>query len=253
VSQNSELVSIVTPAFKAGRFVGDAIRSVIEQDYPQWEMLIVDDCSPDDTCERVEEWAQRDSRVRLIRQVSNGGPYAARNTGLANSSGRYVAFLDSDDYWMGGKLSKQLRFMRETGAPLAFTEYRRISEDGSRVGRRFSVPRRLSYSQLLGNTAIATSTVIVDRQLTGPFQMRKAYYDDFVLWLDLLRQGYAAFGLKEDLMRYRVVGKSVSRNKAKSAGQVWRTYREIERLPLPSAAWHFVNYGTRAWLKYARF
>jgi teichuronic acid biosynthesis glycosyltransferase TuaG len=253
VTWTAELVSIVTPAYKAARFVGDAIRSVIEQDYPRWEMLIVDDCSPDDTCERVEEWTRRDARVRLIRQAKNGGPSAARNAGLANSSGRYVTFLDSDDYWTAGKLSRQLQFMRTTGAALSFTEFRRISEDGSRLGRRVSVPSRLKYSQLLGNTAIATSTVMIDRELTGVFSMRKAYYDDFVLWLELLKKGNVALGLKEDLMRYRVVGKSVSRSKGMSAKQVWLTYRDIEGLNLLHAAWCFLNYGVRGWLKYSRF
>src|ERR1700730_1408688 len=99
-----ELVSIITPAFKAARFVGESIRSALAQDYPHWEMLIADDCSPDDTVERVEEWTARDSRVRLIRQPQNGGPAAARNAALANSSGRYVAFLDSDDFWLPRKL-----------------------------------------------------------------------------------------------------------------------------------------------------
>jgi teichuronic acid biosynthesis glycosyltransferase TuaG len=253
MTQSAELVSIITPAFKAARFVDAAIRSVVDQDYSHWEMLVVDDCSPDDTCERVATWSSRDSRVQLIRQARNGGPHAARNAALAKSSGRYVAFLDSDDFWLSGKLSRQLQFMRATGAALSFTEFRRISEDGSRIGRRLSVPAKLTYSQLLGNTAIATSTVIVDRQITGPFQMRKAYYDDFALWLELLRRGHVARGLKDDLMRYRVVGRSVSRNKSKSAWEVWRTYREIEGLATLRATWCLLNYGVRGWLKYGRF
>src|SRR5579872_1478066 len=162
MTQSGELVSIITPAFKAARFVEDAIRSVLEQDYPHWEMLVVDDCSPDDTCERVAAWSSRDSRVKLIRQTQNDGPYAARNAALANSRGRYVAFLDSDDFWLSGKLSRQLQFMRATRAALSFTEFLRVSEDGSRIGRRLKVPSTLTYEELLGNTAIATSTVIVD-------------------------------------------------------------------------------------------
>jgi teichuronic acid biosynthesis glycosyltransferase TuaG len=248
-----ELVSIITPAFKAARFVGDAIRSVVTQDYPNWELLIVDDCSPDETVARAEEWVERDSRIRLIRQPQNGGPAAARNTALENSSGRYVAFLDSDDYWLSHKLSRQLEFMRTNAAAISFTGFRRISEDGVHTGRLLKVPERLTYAQLLGNTAIATSTVIVDRSVTGPLQLRRVYYDDFVLWLSLLRQGHVALGLNDDLMRYRVVGKSVSRNKTKSAKEVWKTYRIVEGLGLPRSAWYFVNYSARGWLKYFRF
>ncbi len=249
----SELVSIITPAFRAARFVGDSIRSAVAQDYPNWEMLIVDDCSPDDTAERVDEWVKRESRVRLIRQPQNGGPAAARNAALASSSGRYAAFLDSDDFWLPQKLTRQLEFMRTNGAAISFTGFRRISEDGGQIGRLLTVPERLTYAQLLGNTAIATSTVIVDRSLTGPLQMRHVYYDDFVLWLSLLRRGHVAFGMNEDLMRYRVVGKSVSRNKTKSAREVWKTYRNVEELGLFRSAWCFLNYSTRGWLKYARF
>lgn len=250
---NTDLVSIVTPAFKAARFVGDAIRSAVTQDYPHWEMLIVDDCSPDDTVHRVEEWTGQDARIRLIRQPQNGGPAAARNAALASASGRYIAFLDSDDSWLPGKLSKQIEFMRSNGAAISFTGFRRISEDGARTGRLIAVPKQLTYVQLLGNTAMATSTVVVDRSITGQLHMRQAYYDDFVLWLSLLRRGHRALGLNEDLMRYRVVGKSVSRNKTKSAREVWKTYRDIEGLGLLRSAWHFTNYSTRGWLKYARF
>jgi teichuronic acid biosynthesis glycosyltransferase TuaG len=250
---SSELVSIITPAFRAARFVGDSIRSAIAQDYPKWEMLIVDDCSPDDTVERVEEWAKRDYRVRLIRQHRNGGPAAARNAALASSSGRFAAFLDSDDYWLPQKLSRQLDFMRTNGVAISFTGFRRISEDGGQVGRLLRVPEQLTYSELLGNTAIATSTVIIDRSITGPLEMRHVYYDDFVLWLSLLRRGHVAFGINEDLMRYRVVGKSVSRNKTKSAREVWKTYRKVEGLGTLRSAWYFVNYSARGWLKYRRF
>lgn len=253
MSISHELVSIITPAFKAARFVDDAIRSVVAQDYPHWELVIVDDCSPDDTAQRIEEWAKRDSRIRLIRQRENGGPAAARNVALSSSTGRYGAFLDSDDWWLPCKLSRQLEFMRANAAALSFTGFRRISEDGGETGRLIRVPRRLTYGQLLGNTAIATSTVIVDRSITGPLQMRRVYYDDFVLWLSLLRQGYVAYGLNEDLMRYRVVGKSVSRNKTKSAGEVWRTYRQIEGLGMLRSAWYFASYGARGWFKYSRF
>jgi teichuronic acid biosynthesis glycosyltransferase TuaG len=250
---NTEMVSIVTPAYKAARFIDETIRSVISQDYSHWEMLIVDDCSPDDTAERVEAWTKRDSRVRLIRQVANDGPAAARNAALSNSSGRYVAFLDSDDLWLPQKLSHQLEFMRNSNAAVSFTKFRRISEDGAQTGRLITVPRRLTYAQLLGNTAIATSTVIVDRSITGPLHLRPVYYDDFVLWLSLLRRGHVAFGLDMDLMRYRVVGKSVSRNKTRSAKEVWKTYRAVEGLGLLRSAWCLLSYGARGLFKYARF
>lgn len=246
----SAQVSIITPAYRAASFVGETIRSAQMQEHTDWEMLIVDDCSPDDTCAVIETFSAADPRVRLIRQPQNAGPAAARNVALAQARGRYIAFLDSDDLWMPGKLSQQLQFMRELSAPLSYTEYRRINQDGSLLGRRIPVPSSLDYRQLLCNTAIITSTVIVDTDVTGRVSMPDAPYDDYALWLKLLRAGHVAHGLKADLLRYRVVAGSVSRSKSTSAMRVWRTYRDIESLGMVRSAWSFANYAIRGWLKY---
>lgn len=246
-------VSIITPAYRAARFIGETIRSVQAQTYREFEMLVVDDCSPDETAAVVERFAATDARIRLLRQPANGGPAAARNRALAEARGRWIAFLDSDDLWLPEKLERQLAFHRAQGAKISYTEFRRVAADGSRVGRRIAVPDWLDYDRLLCNTGIATSTVIVDRARTGPFRMKKTYYDDYACWLELLRSGGRAVGLREDLMRYRVLGGSVSRNKLKSARHVWRTYREVEGLGLLRSAWAFVNYAGRAAVKYGRF
>jgi len=246
------LVSIITPAYKAAPFVGDAIRSVRGQNHSAWEMLIADDGSPDATAEIVAGFASAGPRVKLIRQ-ENSGPAMARQRALDAATGRYIAFLDSDDYWLPSKLSKQLHFMHRTGAALSYTAFRRIKHDGSELGHHIDVPKRLDYRSLLGNTAIATSTALIDRDATGPFQMRRVYCDDFVLWLELTKRGFVAHGLNEDLMRYRVLDKSVSRNKANSAKHVWHTYRAIEQLSLPHAGWCFARYAFDGWRKYSRF
>jgi teichuronic acid biosynthesis glycosyltransferase TuaG len=246
-------VSIITPAYNAARFVGKAIESVRRQTYSQWEMLVIDDCSLDDTREVIRFFARTDSRIKLIEQPMNGGPARARQAGLIAASGRYIAFLDSDDLWLPSKLERQVAFMRERDAAISFTEFCRISADGGRVGKRIRVPERLGYHQLLRNTAIATSTVVVDREKTGPFSMTVTYYDDFVLWLELLRRGFSAHGLQEDLMRYRVASGSWSRNKLRSALWVWRTYQQVEKLSVPYSAWCFAGYLWNAVSKYRSF
>jgi teichuronic acid biosynthesis glycosyltransferase TuaG len=251
-SSSQTRVSIITPAYKSAAFVGEAIRSVQGQDFSDWEMLIVEDGSPDNTAMVVGELASVDPRVKLIRQT-NRGPAMARQRALDVAKGRYIAFLDSDDYWLPGKLSHQLAFMHYHGAALSYTRFRRISTEGIQIGHLVAVPERLDYWQLLKNTGIATSTVIVDREMTGPFAMTQTYYDDYVLWLALLKRGFVAHGLQEDLMRYRVVSKSVSRHKLNSAKWVWRTYRDIEGLTLPYATWCFLNYAWHAYRKYASF
>lgn len=249
----SPAVSIVTPAYNAAAFIEETIASVQSQSFQDWEMWVVDDCSKDDTAARVAAVAARDPRVRLIRQPRNGGPALARDAAVQAARGRYVAFLDSDDCWLPLKLERQLAFMAANEAAVSFTAFRRVNRDGSKTGDPVSIPLRLNYRQLLSNTALATSTVIVDRQRTGLFRMTPTYYDDFALWLDLLKRGVDAQGLDEDLMRYRVVGKSVSRNKFRSALWVWRTYRGVEKLAWPTAALCFVQYAARALWKYRRF
>ena len=231
----------------------ETIESVLAQSYTQWELHVVDDCSSDGTPGIADEYARQDARISHIRLQRNSGPAMARQAGVERARGQFIAFLDSDDLWLSAKLERQLAFMGTRRAALSFTAFRRMSHDGSRVGRLIHVPEYLSYAQLLGNTAIATSTVVIDRQYAGPFRMVNTYYDDFALWLEITRRGFPAYGLDEDLMRYRVLGRSVSRNKGRSAMMVWRTYREVERLSLLRASWAFTRYACNAVRKYAAF
>ena len=250
----SDLVSIITPAYRAAAVIGETIASVRGQTHRDWELLIAEDCGPDETRDLVRDWQARDGRIRLIALDRNGGPAAARNAALREAQGRWLAFLDSDDLWLPEKLERQLAFHKAVpGAKLSFTGFRRISADGSRTGHYIAVPPRLDYRGLLANTAIATSTVIADREQTGAFEMKKTYYDDFACWLALLKPGGIAAGLDEDLMRYRVMAASVSRDKGNSARQVWRAYRRVEKLGPVASAWYFGQYAARAWLKYRRF
>jgi teichuronic acid biosynthesis glycosyltransferase TuaG len=249
-----DLVSIITPAYRAAAVIGETIASVRAQTHQNWEMLIAEDCGPDETRDIVRDWQSRDSRIRLIALERNGGPAAARNAALREARGRWLAFLDSDDLWLPEKLERQLAFHKaRPDAKLSFTGFRRISADGGRTGRYIAVPPRLDYRGLLANTAIATSTVIADREQTGAFEMKKTYYDDFACWLALLKPGGVAAGLDEDLMRYRVMAASVSRDKGNSAKQVWLAYRNVEKLGPVASAWYFGHYAARAWLKYRRF
>lgn len=244
------LVSIITPAYRCAGVVGETIKSVLAQTYPHWEMLIAEDCSPDNTRDVIVGWTMVDPRIRLIKLECNGGPAMARNAALEQAKGRWVTFLDSDDLWLPQKLERCLEFACERDAAFVYTGFRRIAATGGYPGRYISVPATLSYRQLLGNTAIATSTVMLDTMRTGPVRMRKTYYDDFDCWLQILKKGLQAHGLNEDLMRYRVMSQSVSRNKGKSALKVWRAYRDLEKLSIPSALWYFVQYAARGLRKY---
>ena len=243
------MVSVITAAYNAEGFIAETIASVQAQSLTDWEMLIADDASGDRTAEIVSAIAAQDPRIRLIPLERNGGVARARNAALAQARGRYIAFLDSDDLWLPEKLERQIASMTEHDAAVSYTSFRRINEDGSDLGRLVRVPARLTYRQLLKNTAIATLTGMVDTAKTGPIRMTEARRDDYILWLSLLKRGFTAYGLQEDLARYRVVRGSLSSRPKRSAAWVWDVYRKIEKLGLLHSAWCMAHYGARAILK----
>jgi teichuronic acid biosynthesis glycosyltransferase TuaG len=247
------LVSIITPSWNVAALIGETIASVQAQTLTDWELLIADDCSTDQTAAVVESFAANDPRVKLIRQPRNGGPALARQAAIEQAQGRFVAFLDSDDLWLPAKLERQIAFAQQNRAALSFTAFRRINEIGSVTGRLVPVPDVLSYEQLLKNTSIATLTAIVDRDIAGNIAMKNEPYDDFCLWLSILKPGHFARGLNEDLARYRVRGSSVSSRPLRSAGWVWHIYRNVEQLSLIRSAWCFAHWSARACLKRRQF
>src|SRR5439155_2314346 len=165
------MVSVITPAHDAARFLDETIRSVAAQTFRDWEMIIVDDDSGDGTQAIVERWAASEPRIRLFLQSPRQGAGAARNRALEEARGRFVAFLDSDDVWRSEKLEVQVAFMRETGAVFSFDGYSIIDEQGKPVGRPVRAPARADYRSLLRNTIIGCLTVMLDRVQLGPLRM----------------------------------------------------------------------------------
>lgn len=246
------LISIITPTYNAENTIAKTIQSVINQTYQNWELIIIDDGSDDNTNYLISKYIKRDSRIKLISQM-NSGPAIARQAGLNKSKGRFIAFLDSDDTWLPNKLKLQIEFMISKKAILSYTAFRRVQPPTNKIGRKINVPIKLNYAQLLANTAIATSTVMIDKIKSGKLKMRKCHCDDFVLWLSILKRGNLAFGLNEDLVRYSVLSNSWSRNKWKNAKEVWLTYRNIEKLSFYRSITSFTKYTFNALIKYTYF
>lgn len=233
------LISIIMPTYNSEAFVRETIESVIAQTYPNWELLVVDDCSSDGTCDLVGSYSRSDKRVRLFRQKTNQGPAAARNRALHESKGRFVAYFDSDDLWSPEKLEHQLAYMRKGGIGMCFTSYETINEDGSH--RNYvHVPKAIGYKEFLKAPVTCTHTVmfdteIIDRSLLVMPNLRKR--QDGATWLKVLRSGVIAHGLDEVLAKNRKRKGSVSANKLSAMRYTWRLYHHIEGLSVPYAAY----------------
>lgn len=244
---NTPTVSIVTPTFNSHQFIDETIESVVNQTFPSWELILVDDGSTDSTVDHINRWRTKDSRIHLLTNAQNLGPGPSRNLAVKNSRGRYIAYLDSDDVWLPTKLHTQLEHLKAHDATLSFTSYEIIDEKSNLLGRQVIAPSRLSYEDLLKNTVIGCLTVMIDSSKSPPLLMPSIpSRQPLVLWLKILKETGPAIGLDEILARYRVRAGSISSNKIQAARQVWRVYREYEHLPLPTAFRYFLSYAFRA-------
>lgn len=249
-----DLVSVVMPAYNASRFIDSAIRSVIKQSYPSWELIVVDDGSSDGTQARVENYARDCAKIRLIQHRTNRGPAAARNTGIENANGHYIAFLDSDDLWHSRKLEKQIQFMDTNGLSFTYTSYLVINENGAQTGEVMA-PLSVGYEELLRSNVIGCLTSVFRRDLVKGIRMREELpmHEDYVFWLDILGGGCQAYGIQEPLASYRIVSGSFSRNKLKASAVQWRIYREYAHLGLWPAIRCFSTYASRGVRMYLGF
>ena len=250
------LISVITPTYNAEKYIEETIRSVQKQTYQEWEMIIVDDCSTDQTLRIIKEFANLDSRIKVYKQKKNQGAGHARNKALSISDGRFVAFLDSDDQWRPNKLEKQLKFMLDNNYAFTYTGYDRLqlNDQGALETKTVHVPKEATYHKLLKKNVIGCLTVMIDRNQTGPIQMLDIRRrQDYALWLELTRTGFKAYGLTDSLALYRVRVDSISSNKLSVAKQNWRVYREVEKLSLPVAIWYFMHYAVLKTLEYINY
>lgn len=238
------------PSYNAAKFIAASIQSVIEQTYNNWELLITDDCSKDDTVKIVEQFLEKDNRIKLFSTGKNSGAAVARNISLQNATGKYIAFLDSDDTWISNKLETQIKFMEKKNIAFSFSNYSVMKEDGTLTGNIIHAPKVIGYHGYLRNTIIGCLTVIIDREKTGNFLMPNIKTsEDMALWLDIMKRGYKAWGLQVPLAQYRVVSNSLTSKKWIEAKYVWKVYREIEHINPIYSAICFIGYAINAIIK----
>ncbi len=238
----SELVSIIMPSYKSERFIRASIESVLNQTYPYWELIVIDDKSPDNSNKIVEDFMKKDKRIKLIKLEKNSGPAIARNTGIKEAKGRYISFLDSDDQWLPEKLEKQIKFMKENNLALTYSSYYMIDEDDKPAGI-YTVPEEVTYKELLKRNMIGCLTGIYDTEKLGKVYMPDILKrQDHALWLKILKQIGKTKGIKEPLAIYRLRKNSVSSNKILSAKYQWKLYREVEKLNIIKSVYYFLWY-----------
>lgn len=245
--KHQPLISVITPSYNSEKFIGETIESVLNQTYRNWEMVIVDDCSTDNTVSIVEKYTELDDRIKLFILEENSGSAIARNTAMEHANGQYIAFLDSDDLWLPEKLDKQLDFMRERNVAFSFTKYVRILEDGTKTNAVSDAPQAVNYDDLMKRCVIGCLTVMLDRDKIGSIEMVNIRTrQDYVYWLTITKKGFLAYGIPEVLAEYRLVDNSISSNKWKAAKRNWYVFRHIEKQSLLKSIWYFSNYVVRS-------
>lgn len=246
------MVSIVMPAYNAQDYIQEAIQSVLQQTYTEWELLVIDDASSDRTAEIVNQLVRKDSRVHYIKNKANIGAAESRNRGVELAKGQWIAFLDSDDCWHPDKLKRQLDLAEKHRAEFVFSGSAFMNKDGRRLEYYLAVPEQISYSQLLKQNIISCSSVLIKKSLIADFPMKHAedMHEDFAVWLQILKnRNLQAFGINEPLLIYRITAASKSGNKIKAARMTYRVYRYLG-LSVFEAIYYWLWYVCRSLRKY---
>lgn len=241
----NDLVSIITPAYNAAEYIAETIESVLAQTYPKWEMLIVNDCSKDNTAEIVQSYAAKDNRIKLINLKQNSGAAVARNIAIQNAKGRYIAFLDSDDLWKKEKLAKQLAFMQQNGYAFTFHDFIMFNDGTEKEnGKIIKVLTQVDYKTLLkGNNTGGCLAVCIDRNIVRKIFMPNQRHEDYICWLNILKEcKINGYGMDEVLGYYRVGKVSVSSNKFKSAIWTCKVYRESQHFSILKSMYYMYFY-----------
>ncbi|NLL05952.1 MAG: glycosyltransferase family 2 protein [Clostridiaceae bacterium] len=246
-----DLVSIITPTYNCGKFIGETIESVQMQTYKNWEMIIVDDKSTDNTQQIVSLYCEKDKRIKYFLLNENSGAAIARTKAMEMAKGKYMAFLDGDDLWYPNKLYEQINFMEKNNYAFTCTAYEQIDEYGRLLNRVIKTIPKTSYNRLLLDCPVGNSTVMYNVEKLGKFSVpdiRKR--NDDALWLRILKKEKYIYGMDKVLMKYRIRSNSISSNKMQLVKYHWKLYRDIEKLSTVRSLFHIWMWGVLKLFKF---
>ncbi|EDU4329498.1 glycosyltransferase family 2 protein, partial [Salmonella enterica subsp. enterica serovar Johannesburg] len=248
---NNDLVSIITPIYNSATWVDNLLKTVKEQTYQSWEMIIIDDCSTDNTFEVLNNIAKNDHRIKVYKNASNQGPGSTRNNAIKLAKGRFIAFLDADDEWCKNKLEIQVSEMLKNQYHFSYHDYRHMSSDGLLVGDIVCSSNILDWYTLHTRRGLGCLTIMFDRTLGDlPFfpSIENVIAEDFLAWSDLLKRGYVGHRIPYDLARYRLSENTRSSNKLRAVKTVWHIYRKIELISFHKSLFFWIMYCKNAFL-----
>ena len=244
------MVSVITPSHNTEKYIARTMDSVLAQTYNDWEMIIVDDLSTDNSPSIIESYAEKDPRIKLIRSKEKSGASGARNRAIEEANGKYIAFLDADDLWMPQKLEKQIEFMTEHDLAFTYSSYKTMDKDGKAL-TTFIVPPEISYESLLETCSVGCLTAIYDKEKLGKMYLPKLpTKEDYVLWLNIMKKIGTTKGIIEPLALYRTGEASVSSDKVNAALWQWKVYRDVEHIGLAKSIYYFGKYVYYGFKKY---
>ena len=249
IQSKMPLVSVIMPAYNAERFLNAAIESVLAQSISHWELLVIDDCSTDGTYQVALQ--QKDPRICVLQNEVNRGVAETRNRGIRLAKGKYIAFLDSDDIWHPQKLEKQIEKLEAEDAQLCYCSYEIIGVDGKKVRKDYIVSPKATFGDILKENYMQCSSMVLRSEIAKKYMFnRDFFHEDYILGLDILKDGHKAVGCTDLLLKWRYLENSRSFNKMKAAKNRWQIYRKYLHLPFSKAAFAFVNYTLAGLRKY---
>ncbi len=246
------LVSIITPCYNGAKYISETIDSVLNQTYTQWEMIIVDDGSKDNSAEIVRAYMEKDKRIKFLQQ-ENAGSAAARNNGIRNAEGQYIALLDADDLWEAEFLTEQIAFMTEKDAVCVYCSYKCIDENGNEILNPVICRPEITTKDMMVTNYIGCLSGLYNLERHGKIYLReelKSLRDDYAFWLDIVKLEDKAYGNQKLLARYRVLATSTTGNKKKLIKKQYRFYRDYLKLGVFKSTVNLIRWGIMGLKKY---